>query len=262
VNRITEIFKNNKVLITYLTAGDPDILKTEEYILSMASNGSDLIEIGIPFSDPVSEGETIQNAMGRALSKNINLDDIFNIVFNVRKKSDIPLILMTYLNPLLFYGYGRFFKSCKEVGVNGIIICDMPFEEQEEVKCFADKCGIIVITLIAPTSNERIPILTKQAEGFVYLVSSLGVTGVRNKITTDIKTMATEIKKITNLPIAVGFGISNVSQAKEITKYVDGVIIGSAVVEIIERYKDHAAFKLAEYVSDIKKAITVGSKIL
>jgi tryptophan synthase alpha chain len=130
MNRITEIFKNNKALITYLTAGDPDISKTEKYILAMALNGADLIEIGIPFSDPVAEGETIQNAMTRALSKNINLDDIFEIVVNVRKKSDIPLVFMTYLNPVFFYGYERFFKKCKQVGLDGIIVPDMPFEEQ------------------------------------------------------------------------------------------------------------------------------------
>jgi tryptophan synthase alpha chain len=255
MNRITKIFKNNKALITYLTAGDPDISKTEEYILAMALNGADLIEIGIPFSDPVAEGETIQNAMVRALSKNINLEDIFGIVLNVKKKSDIPLVFMTYLNPMFFYGYEKFFKRCKEVGLDGIIVPDMPFEEQEEVKHFARKYSITIITLIAPTSKKRIPVLAKQAEGFIYLVSSLGVAGLRNRITTDIKAIMSEIKNVTDIPVAVGFGISKTSQAKEIVKCADGVIIGSAVVKIIEQYKVNAAVKLANYASELKKAI-------
>jgi tryptophan synthase alpha chain len=257
MNRITEIFKNNKALITYLTAGDPDISKTEEYILAMASNGSDLIEIGILFSDPVAEGETIQNSIARALSKNINLDDIFKMVINVRKKTNIPLVFMTYLNPLLSYGYEKFFKRCKQVGIDGIIAPDMPFEEQGEIKDFADKYGITIIMLIAPTSKERISILAKQAKGFIYLVSSLGVTGVRNKITTDIRAIISKIKKVTDVPVAVGFGISTDSQAKEITKYTDGVIIGSAIVKIIEQDKNNAALSLADYTSNIKKAIIV-----
>jgi tryptophan synthase alpha chain len=259
MHTITEIFKNNKALITYLTAGDTDISKTEKYILAMAENGADLVEIGIPFSDPVAEGEIIQNAMARALSKNINLDDIFGVVINVRKKSNIPLVFMTYLNPLLFYGYEIFFKRCKEVGVYGIIVPDMPFEEQEEIKCFAEKYAVTIITLIAPTSKDRISVLAKQAQGFIYLVSSLGVTGVRSKITTDIRALVSEIKKVTDVPVAVGFGISNAFQAKEITKYADGVIIGSAVVKIIEQYKDNAAEKLANYTSKIKKAIRKGA---
>jgi CRISPR-associated endonuclease/helicase Cas3 len=263
MNRITGIFKNNKALITYLTAGDPDISKTEEYILTMALNGSDLIEIGIPFSDPVADGKTIQNAMVRALSKNISLYDIFDIVINVRKKIDIPLVFMTYLNPMFFYGYEKFFKRCKQVELDGIIVPDMPFEEQEEVKCFAKKYNITIITLIAPTSKKRIFFLAKQAEGFIYLVSSLGVTGVRSRITTDIRSIVSEIKKVTDTPVAVGFGVSNASQAKEITKYADGVIIGSAVVKIIEQHKDNAVAKLANYTSEIKKSILEGrEKIL
>ncbi|MDR1122602.1 MAG: tryptophan synthase subunit alpha [Endomicrobium sp.] len=256
MNRITGIFKNNKALITYLTAGDPDTSKTEEYILTMALNGSDLIEIGIPFSDPVADGETIRNAMVRALSKNINLYDIFDIVANVRKKIDIPLVFMTYLNPIFFYGYEKFFKRCKQVELDGIIVPDMPIEEQEEIKCFAKKYGITIITMIAPTSKKRISFLAKQAdEGFIYLVSSLGVTGVRNRITTDIRAIVSEIKKVTDIPVAVGFGISNASQAKEIAKYADGVIIGSAVVKIIEQRKGNTITKLANYTSEIKKAI-------
>jgi tryptophan synthase alpha chain len=258
---ITGIFKNGKALITYLTAGDPSLDKTEDYVLTMAENGSDLIEIGIPFSDPVAEGETIQNAMTRALSKKIDLDDIFNVVTNVRKKSNIPLVFMTYLNPLFSYGYEEFFKKCGSTGINGIIVPDMPFEEQDEIKGFTDKYGITVITLIAPTSKERINVLAKQAEGFIYLVSSLGVTGVRSRITTNIDAIVSEIKKVTDIPVAVGFGISTHEQAKKMAKSADGVIIGSAVVKIIAEYKENAAPKLAKYVSEIKRAIQDLDKI-
>jgi tryptophan synthase alpha chain len=222
----------------------------------MAENGSDLIEIGIPFSDPVAEGETIQNAMTRALSKNIELDDIFNVVANVRKKSNVPLVFMTYLNPLFSYGYEEFFKKCGSTGINGIIVPDMPFEERDEIKGFTDKYGITVITLIAPTSKERINVLAEQAEGFIYLVSSLGVTGVRSRITTNIDAIVSEIKKVTDTPVAVGFGISTPEQAKKMIKSADGVIIGSAVVKIIAEYKENAAPKLAKYVSEIKRVIS------
>ncbi|MDR0800253.1 MAG: tryptophan synthase subunit alpha [Endomicrobium sp.] len=252
---IAEIFKNKKVLITYLTAGYPSLDKTENYILTMAEKGADLIEIGIPFSDPVAEGETIQDAMTRALSKKIDLDDIFNVVVNVRKKSNVPLVFMTYLNPLFSYGYEKFFKKCADTGIKGIIVPDMPFEEQDEIKAFTDKFGIVIITLIAPTSKERINTLAKQAEGFIYLVSSLGVTGTRSKITTNIGSIVSEIKRLTDTPVAVGFGISTAEQAKEMAKYADGVIIGSAVIKIIAEYKENAAGKLAEYVSEIKRVI-------
>jgi tryptophan synthase alpha chain len=259
---ITEVFKKGKALITYLTAGDPSLDKTEDYVLTMAEKGSDLIEIGIPFSDPVAEGETIQNAMTRALSKKIDLDDIFNVVANVRKKSNIPLVFMTYLNPLFSYGYEEFFKKCDSAGINGIIVPDMPFEEKDEIKDFTNKYGIAVITLIAPTSpKERMNALAKQAEGFIYLVSSLGVTGVRSRITTNIDVIVSEIKKVTDTPVAVGFGISTHEQAKKMAKSADGVIIGSAVVKIIAEYKENAAPKLAKYVSEIKRVIQDLDKI-
>ncbi|MCL2335243.1 MAG: tryptophan synthase subunit alpha [Endomicrobia bacterium] len=251
-NKISEAFKNKKALIAYLTAGDPSLDKTEEFIIALAENGADLIEIGIPFSDPVAEGETIQNAMYRALKNSINLDDIFNMVSNVRKKINIPLVFMTYLNPLLTYGYEAFFKKCKETGISAIIAPDMPFEEQGEVKEFSDKYNIDLISMVAPTSAERIEKITKQAKGFIYLVSSLGVTGVRQKITTDISVIVSHIKKITNVPVAVGFGISNGEQAKEMVKHADGVIIGSAIVKIIAEHGNHAAAKLGAYIADVK----------
>jgi tryptophan synthase alpha chain len=255
MNRISKVFENKKALIAYLTAGDPTIQKTLRYILTMVENGADLIEIGVPFSDPIAEGETIQNAMTRALSNNIKLDDIFGMVLEVRKKTDIPLVFMTYLNPVLFYGYEKFFNKCKTVGIDGIIVPDMPFEEQDEIKTFAKKYGITIISLIAPTSDERIEMIAKQAEGFIYLVSSLGVTGVRNKITSDIKSIVSKIKKTANIPVAVGFGISTPQQAKEAANDSDGVIIGSAIVKIIAENEKDTQQKLASYILEIKKSL-------
>jgi tryptophan synthase alpha chain len=255
MNKISDVFKNKKALITYLTAGDPNLEKTKEFILTMAKSGAGLIEIGIPFSDPIAEGEVIQNAMMRALKNNINVDNIFNMVSEVRKETNIPLAFMTYLNPVFSYGYARFFKKCKELGIGGIIIPDMPFEEQDEIKEFAQKNEVSIITLIAPSSKERIAVLAKAAEGFIYLISSLGVTGMRDKITTDIAAIVSQIKAQTQTPVAVGFGISKAQQAKEISQYADGIIIGSAIVKIIAEYAQDAAPKIAGYVSSIKSAI-------
>ena len=251
-NKISEAFKNKKALAAYLTAGDPSLESTEEFIVTLAESGADIIEIGIPFSDPVAEGEVIQGAMMRALSKNINLDNIFDMVVRVKKRTQVPLAFMTYLNPLLTYGYDRFFKKCKETGISAIVVPDMPFEEQDEIKEFTDKYGIDIITLIAPTSSdERIEAIAKSAKGFIYLVSSLGVTGVRSEIKTDIKGIVEKIKKVSQTPVAVGFGISTGEQARAMTKYADGVIIGSAIVRIISEHKEDSSPKLAEYIKSI-----------
>jgi tryptophan synthase alpha chain len=255
MNKIAGIFKNKKCLITYLTAGDPDIEKTAQYIIAMSKSGADLIEIGIPFSDPTAEGEVIQNAMARALKNGISIDDIFKAVVKVKKEIDTPLVFMTYINPVFNYGYDKFFKKCKETGISGIIVPDMPYEERGEIKDFAGANEIAVVTLIAPTSNERIKKLASQAQGFIYLVSSLGVTGVRSEITTDIGSIINEIKKVSTIPVAVGFGISTPRQAKEMAKYADGVIVGSAAVKIIAECGKNASQKLSEYVSELKNAI-------
>jgi len=255
MNKIAEAFKNKKAFIAYLTAGDPSLESTEEFIVALAENGADIIEIGIPFSDPVAEGEVIQDAMARALSKKINPDNIFDMVVRVKKRTQVPLTFMTYLNPLLTYGYDKFFKKCKETGISAIIAPDMPFEEQDEMKEFADKYAIDIVTLIAPTSDERIEMIAKSSKGFVYFVSSMGVTGVRAKITTDIKGMVGKIKKFTDTPVAVGFGIATGEQAREMTKYADGAIIGSAIVKIIAEHKEKAVPKLIEYAASIKNAI-------
>jgi tryptophan synthase alpha chain len=253
MNEISQAFKNKKALITYLTAGDPNLQKTKEYIIAMAQSGADLIEIGIPFSDPVAEGAVIQTAMERALKNKIDADDIFDMVESVKKEISVPLVFMTYLNPVFSYGYEKFFDKCNQTGISAIIVPDMPFEEQGEIKDIANKRDIAVITLIAPTSEERISMLSKSAQGFIYLVSSLGVTGTRDKITTDIGSIVSQIKKETNIPIGVGFGISTAQQAKEIIKYADGAIIGSAIVKIISENNENTADKLKNFILSIKK---------
>jgi len=248
-------FQNGKALIGFLTAGDPSLEKTEEFILAMVKGGADLIEIGIPFSDPIAEGEVIQRANMRALDAGTTTDKIFDMVKSVRKKTSIPLVFLTYMNPVFVYGAKRFFENCCEVGINGIIIPDLPFEEKDEISDMARQNNVDIITLIAPTSDDRIKMLSRSAQGFVYLVSSLGVTGVRSAINTDLKSITDEIRTVTDTPIAVGFGISSPEQARDIASVADGVIIGSAIVKIIEKYGHDATDKLFEYISEVKKAM-------
>ncbi|WP_409200340.1 tryptophan synthase subunit alpha [Methanobrevibacter sp. DSM 116169] len=254
MTRIANAFKDKKAFIGFLTAGDPSIDKTAEYILAMDEGGCDLIEIGIPFSDPVAEGPVIQEANIRALKHNVSVEDVFNVVREVRKKTDIPLVFLTYINPVLHYGYEKFFLKCEELGVDGVITPDIPFEEKGEIDGYAKKYNIDIVSLIAPTSNERIHKIAKAASGFIYVVSSLGVTGVRPEITTDLETIISEIRKVTDVPTAVGFGISTPKQASEIAKITDGVIVGSAIVKIIEKYGDDASEHLIEYVKSMKNA--------
>ncbi|MCC7553258.1 MAG: tryptophan synthase subunit alpha [Methanobacteriaceae archaeon] len=254
MSKIPNAFKNGKAFIGFLTAGDPSKEKTIEYILAMAEAGCDLVEIGIPFSDPGAEGVIIQEANIKALKNKITTDDVFDIVKEVRKQTDIPLVFLTYINPVLFYGYGKFFSKCKEYGVDGIITPDVPFEEKEEISGVAKNNNIDVISLIAPTTNERIQKIASDASGFIYLVSSLGVTGVRSEITTDLGTIIKEIKKVTDVPTAVGFGISTPEQASEIAKVSDGVIVGSAIVKIIADYGENAKKPIMDYVKSMKEA--------
>jgi tryptophan synthase alpha chain len=255
VNKIQQAFANSKTLITYLTAGDPDLQSTKNFICALAEGGSDIIEIGIPFSDPTAEGPVISAAMERALKNKITLDNIFSMIAEVRKTVSVPLVFMTYLNSVFSYGYLRFFKKCREVGMNAIIVPDMPFEEQDEIKEYVQKYDIANITLIAPTSRERIAELASNAQGFIYLVSSLGLTGMRQKITTDIAGLVKQIKEYAKVPVAVGFGISTPQQAHEIAQAADGVIIGSAIVNIIAKHKENAAEEIVKYVKSIKEAL-------
>lgn len=246
-----DLFKK-KGFVPFVTAGDPNINKTEEFIYELIKAGSTLIEIGIPFSDPTAEGKVIEAADGRALAAGTTTDLIFDMIKRVRKNyPDFPLVFMTYCNPVHTYGYEKFFKACKEVNMCGIIIPDLPFEEKHEVREIALKYDVATISLIAPTSKDRIKMIASDAEGFVYLVSSLGVTGVRDNITTDINSMVAEIKKYTNCPVCVGFGIKDAQTAKKMTELADGAIIGSAIVRIIEKYGVDANKYIYDFAKDI-----------
>ncbi|AKL98081.1 tryptophan synthase subunit alpha [Endomicrobium proavitum] len=257
MSKITEAFKNKKLFIAYLMAGDPALEKTAEYILTLQNAGAGLIEIGIPFSDPIAEGEVIQGANIRALSNSIKLNDIFDMLVQIKDKITVPLVFMTYINPLFVYGYDKFFAMCEICGISGVIVPDLPFEEQDEIKSIMKKYGIDIITLVSPTSSkERTKNIAENAQGFIYLVSSMGVTGVRSNITTNIKSIVAEIKKNTDIPVAVGFGVSKPAQVAEFSKYADGVIVGSAIVRIIEEFGENAAKPLSEYVKNMVKALS------
>lgn len=254
MNRIHKAFENGKAFIPFITCGDPDTDTTIKLIKAMSQNGADIIELGIPFSDPTAEGPVIQEANIRALSKNITTDKIFDMVKVVRKEVDVPLVFMTYANVVFSYGTEEFAKKASETGMDGIILPDVPFEEKEEFASVFQKYNMDFISLIAPTSHERIQTIAKSAKGFVYCVSSLGVTGVRSKITTDIGSMVSLVKKANpDIPCAVGFGISTPLQAKKMCEFADGAIVGSAIVKIIAKYGKASVPYVSQYVSDMKK---------
>lgn len=255
MSKIAEAFNHGKAFIPFLTAGDPNLEKTEEFILEMERSGADLIEIGIPFSDPIAEGIVIQEADIRALASGTTTDKIFDMVAKVRPQVRIPLVFMTYLNPVFHYGYERFFSRCQEAGIDGIIIPDLPFEEKGELDDIAAAHGVDLISMIAPTSEERIQKIAAEAKGFLYVVSSMGVTGVRSEITTDLGAILENIRKATDVPACVGFGINTPEQAAEIASIADGVIVGSAIVRLAEQYGGHAAEHIGAYVRKMKESV-------
>ena len=257
MSRIKEAFNNKKAFIGFLTAGDPSLEKTEEFIIEMERAGAALVEIGIPFSDPIAEGPVIQEANVRALAAEggCTTDMVFEMVESVSKKISVPLVFLTYLNPVFKYGYEDFCKRCKEVGISGLIIPDMPYEERGELLPFAKKYDVDIISLIAPTSEQRIKKIAKEADGYIYLVSSMGVTGVRSEITTDISGIVQSIRGVTDTPIAVGFGINTPKQAEVYGSMADGVIVGSAIVKIIAEYGDDAGRYVYDYVSEMVNAL-------
>ncbi len=255
MSKIQNAFQNGKAFIGFLTAGDPTADKTVEYILAMEQAGADLIEIGIPFSDPTAEGPVIQDANIRALTGGMNLNGVFSIVHKVRQKTSLPLVFLTYANPVFFYGYDRFFSRCEEEGVDGVILPDMPYEEKGELLPAAKAHGVDVISMIAPTSKERVRMIAKEAAGFLYLVSSMGVTGTRDSFSTDLRQIVQEIRSVSSTPVAVGFGIHTPEQAKEMAAVSDGAIVGSAIVKIIAQYGENAAKPLSDYVRAMKNAV-------
>jgi len=255
MSNIQNAFKNGKTFIAFVTGGDPSIEKTKEFVLEMIRAGADLIEIGIPFSDPIAEGPVIQEANNRALAAGATVEKLFNLVAGLRKETSVPLLFMTYLNPVFHYGYDAFFKRSSEVGLDGIIIPDLPFEEQAPVKEAAGKFGIDLISLIAPTSEARIKEIAKTASGFIYLVSSMGVTGIRGKITTDLDSITKAIKSVSSVPLAIGFGIHTPAQAAQMAKIADGVIVGSAIVKIAAEHGKEAGQHIYRYVKEMKDAI-------
>jgi tryptophan synthase alpha chain len=255
MSKISEAFGDNKAFIAYLMAGDPDLNKTKEFISAMEQAGADIIEIGIPFSDPIAEGEVIQAANLRALASGTTLNGIFETLLSLKDETSVPLAFMTYLNPVLQYGYDEFFKHCADCGVSGIIIPDLPFEERDEITGFTEKHGVDLIPLIAPTSEERIAKIAAVAEGYVYLVSSLGVTGARQTITGDIPGLVASIRAHTDVPVAVGFGVHKPEQARELSTEADGVIVGSAIVNLIAEYGADATPRLEDYVRGMKTAM-------
>ena len=256
-NRLKKVFDtpNKKAFIAFLTAGDPTADCTVECILEMERAGVDLVEIGIPFSDPTAEGVVIQDANIRALKNGMTTDGAFEIVRRVREKSQIPLAFMTYANPVFHYGYDRFFAKCRELGVDAIIVPDMPFEEKREMEEPANAHDVAVISMIAPTSESRIREIASEAKGFLYVVSSMGVTGVRSEIRTDLGAIVESIRKVTDVPCAVGFGISTPEQAKAMAEVSDGAIVGSAIVKIIAKYGEKAAPEVYRYVKSMKDAV-------
>lgn len=256
MTKISDAFKNGKAFIGFITGGDPDIETTEKLLYTMSESGADLIEIGIPFSDPIAEGPVIQAASERALAAGCTTDKLFDLVAKVSPNLDTPIVFMTYINPIYTYGKEKFMSKCKECGIQGIIVPDLPYEEKDELTPECNKYGIDLISLIAPTSHERITMIAKEAKGFVYCVSSLGVTGVRSEITTDISAMTDLVRKSTDIPCAIGFGISTPEQAKKMSADADGVIVGSAIVKIVAQYGKDSAEHVAEYVRSMKEAIS------
>ena len=255
MTKIADAFKNGKAFIPFITCGDPDLETTAELIRAAAENGADLIELGIPFSDPTAEGPVIQEADIRALSSGMTTDKVFDLVKELRKETDIPIVFMSYINPIFHYGADKFFKKAAEAGADGAIVPDMPYEEKGELLETAEKYGLDIISMIAPTSDQRIKMIAEEAKGFIYVVSSLGVTGVRSEINTDIGSMVKVIKENTDVPAAIGFGISTPEQAKKMAGAADGVIVGSAMVKIVAAEGKNAPEKLFEYVKSMKEAI-------
>jgi len=252
---VSRAFSHKKALIAFVTGGDPTLETTKALLPAMEKAGADLIEIGIPFSDPIAEGIIIQAANERALKNGTTTDKIFKMVSEVRSAVKIPIVFLTYLNPIYTYGKERFIKECAKCGVEGLIIPDMPFEEKKELSSICQALDVEIISLIAPTSHQRIKMIAKEAEGFVYCVSSMGVTGVRSQIETNLKEMVSHVKEVANLPCAIGFGIATPKQAREIALISDGAIVGSAIVKLMAKHGESCVPYVSNYIQAMKAGI-------
>lgn len=255
MSNIASAFANGKAFIPFLTCGDPNLETTAACVRAAAANGADLIELGIPFSDPTAEGPVIQSANMRALSGGVTTDRIFDLVRDLRRDVTVPMVFMTYANVVFSYGTQRFVSACREIGMDGIILPDLPFEEKEEFAPICRQYGIDLVSLVAPTSADRIAMIAQEAEGFLYVVSSLGVTGTRSEITTDLASIIKVVRKSTRIPCAIGFGISTPEQAQKMAALSDGAIVGSAIIKLLERYGKDAPEHVGAYVREMKDAL-------
>lgn len=255
MSNIQTAFENGKAFIAFITCGDPDLETTAAAVRAAVKNGADLIELGIPFSDPTAEGPVIQGANIRALQGGITTDKIFAFVRELRRDVKVPLVFMTYVNVVFSYGTERFLSACHDIGIDGLILPDLPYEEKEEVQPFCRKYDVDLISLIAPTSEKRIARIAKEAEGFLYIVSSLGVTGARSEIKTDLAAIVEAVRQNTDIPCAIGFGISTPEQARKMAELSDGVIVGSAIIRLLEQHGKTAPDSIGRYVRSMKDAI-------
>ena len=257
MSNIKKAFEQGKAFVAFITCGDPDLETTAAAVRAAVANGADLIELGIPFSDPTAEGPVIHGANIRALSGGVTTDKIFDLVRDLRTDITVPMVFMTYANVVFSYGAETFIATCKEIGIDGLILPDIPYEEKEEFLPICHKYDVDLISLIAPTSENRISMIAKEAEGFLYIVSSLGVTGTRSEIKTDLKSIVDVVRQNTDIPCAIGFGISTPEQAGKMAAISDGAIVGSAIVKLIEKYGKESPKYVGEYVKAMKKG-TIG----
>ena len=255
MSNINKAFENGKAFIAFITCGDPDLKTTAAAVRAAVSGGADLIELGIPFSDPTAEGPVIQGANLRALNGGVTTDKIFDFVRELRRDVKVPMVFMTYANVVFSYGAEKFISTCKEIEIDGLILPDLPFEEKDEFLPICNKYGIDLISLIAPTSENRIAMIAKQAQGFIYVVSSLGVTGTRSEIKTDLASIVKVIRENTTIPCAIGFGISTPEQAQKMSTVSDGAIVGSAIIKLLEKHGKDAPKYIEEYVKSMKDAM-------
>lgn len=255
MSNIKKAFENGKAFIAFITCGDPDLETTAAAIRAAVENGADLIELGIPFSDPTAEGPVIQGANLRALSGGVTTDKIFAFVKELRRDVKVPMVFMTYANVVFSYGAEKFISTCRDIEIDGLILPDLPFEEKEDFLPLCDKYGVDLVSLIAPTSQNRIAMIAKNAKGFLYIVSSLGVTGTRTEIKTDLASIVKVVRENTDVPCAIGFGISTPEQARRMAEISDGAIVGSAIIKLLEKYGKDAPKYIGAYVKSMKDAM-------